>query len=496
MQHVLEAGALEIGRSEQCQVCLPMTLSQVSRHHASITLEGDGFRLTDHSVNGTTVNGRPVRTVILRSGDVLQLGSDGPRLRIHIEAAPRPLQASRAGGPADLIDAGAQLPPAVRASLADRGLYDPTRDKGRRSGLLGVFVVLGMAGAGVFMGLLVGLLSFFELGLGAALVGVSVAFAAAPFYLMVWLWLDRYDPEPAWILTGALLWGAGAATFVSGMLNSFFAAVILAATQDRNAAQLLSASISAPIAEEAFKGVAVLLVFLALRREFDGVLDGIMYAGIVALGFATVENVLYYGRVVAKEGAPGLLALFFFRGVLGPFSHAVFTSMTGIGCGIARETHNVFLRLVMPFVGYGGAVFLHFLWNTLAAVSGSPAGFLILYLLIWAPLFVAFFAIVIWMGSREGRLIRRMLQVEVVRGLVTREQADTVASWPRRVGWLLAALGDVGRFRARRAFLHAATRLALSYWHVSRATAAGGQTLSFSQIPLFQREIEALRASV
>ena len=60
-----------------------------------------------------------------------------------------------------------------------------------------------MLGAGAFLGLLVALLSFFELGLGASLVGVVVAFAPAPLYLAVWLWLDRNDPEPAWVLERA-----------------------------------------------------------------------------------------------------------------------------------------------------------------------------------------------------------------------------------------------------------------------------------------------------
>jgi hypothetical protein len=59
----------------------------------------------------------------------------------------------------------------------------------------------------------------------------------------------------------------------------------------------------------------------------------------------------------------------------------------------------------------------------------------------------------------------------------------------RRIGWLL---GDLGRMRARRRFLHATTRLALCYWHAGRAEAAGGFTVSAGQVPVFQREVREL----
>jgi hypothetical protein len=236
------------------------------------------------------------------------------------------------------------------------------------------------------------------------------------------------------------------------------------------------------------------LLLLFLRREFDGVIDGIVFAGVVALGFATVENVLYYGRAVSQGGVGGLFVVFFLRGVMGPFGHAVYTSMTGIGCGLARQTHNPALRLLAPVVGYGAAVFLHALWNFLASIAG--AAFLIIYVVFWLPLFVGFFGVVVYMGVRESRLIRRMLELEVARGLLTRDQADLVASWRKRWRWLLAAMGDRGRLRARRDFLHAATRLALCYWHVSRAQAEGGVTMSFGEVPRFQAMVKRLQPAI
>ena len=63
----------------------------------------------------------------------------------------------------------------------------------------------------------------------------------------------------------------------------------------------------APLMEESLKGIAVRLIFLFKKDEFDGVLDGIIYAGVTALGFAMVENVEYYGTPILNGGIGGLL---------------------------------------------------------------------------------------------------------------------------------------------------------------------------------------------
>jgi hypothetical protein len=146
--------------------------------------------------------------------------------------------------------------------------------------------------------------------------------------------------------------------------------------------------------------------------------------------------------------------------------------------------------------GYLAAVLLHSLWNTLASRSGGPGGFLVIYVLLWVPLFMVFLAAVLWMGHRESRLLRRMLEPEVAVGLITQEQLDVVASWRRRVAWVLAVLADAPRRRARRRFLHATTRLALSYWHAERASAAGGVTISEAMLPVFRTEVARLAPQV
>jgi RsiW-degrading membrane proteinase PrsW (M82 family) len=480
----LESGVLAIGRDAACGLRFEST--EISRRHAMLTREPAGFVVADAgSTNGTLLNGeRVVEASAVRDGDLIQLGPRGPRLRVSIRTA----------SPAPPVDVTA-VPTARVPALVAPVLYDPMRDKGRRYSPSTLVLIFGMLGLGAFLGLLVALLSFYELGFGASVVGVVVAFAPAPLYLAVWLWLDRNDPEPAWVLGACLVWGAGAATFVSGIVNVVFEAAAHALTKDPQLASFLSSSISAPVIEEATKGLCILLVFLFLRREFDGVIDGIVFAGVVALGFAAVENVLYYGRAMTKGGVGNLAVVFVLRGVLGPFGHAVYTSMTGIGLGIARRSHRLPVRIAAPILGYATAVLLHSLWNALAGVGGG-VGFIVAYVFFWAPLFVAFFVAVAVMGVQESKVIRRMLELEVARGLITTDRVDIVASWTRRVRWLFGALGNGALLKARRDFLYAATRLALCYWHVSRAQEQGGVTMSFGEIARFQAALSRLRDRV
>jgi len=60
---------ISIGRHPGCHVRFPADLAPVSRKHAEITREGNQFKLIDHSANGTFVNGKQVKEVLLKDGN-------------------------------------------------------------------------------------------------------------------------------------------------------------------------------------------------------------------------------------------------------------------------------------------------------------------------------------------------------------------------------------------------------------------------------------------
>jgi RsiW-degrading membrane proteinase PrsW (M82 family) len=310
----------------------------------------------------------------------------------------------------------------------------------------------------------------------------ALAFPAVVVYMTVPRLLDRYDPEPAWALAMVFVWGAVAACGVSGVINTAVAGVF---------GESVSAVLSAPLVEEFMKGLAVAGMFYFWRREFDGVVDGIIYATFVALGFAAVENVIYYARA-AKQGETALTGLFILRGVITPWAHPLFTAMTGIGFGVSRETATGALRWAAPFLGYAAAVFLHFIWNGSSVFSAAVNVPIILILLpLWFLFVVAVLGMVIALVRRRGQIIRANLQDEVLLGTVTREEFDLVGS---AFGIFTAAMGPGGAIRAQ--IIRACARLALSKWHAERAYRGQRRTVSYDFIVPLRDEIRNLRAQL
>lgn len=71
---------IELGRDSSCQVRFDESFETVSRRHAAIVKDGDGWKLIPLSqTNGTYVNGQPVQGEWhLSSGDEIRLSSRGP----------------------------------------------------------------------------------------------------------------------------------------------------------------------------------------------------------------------------------------------------------------------------------------------------------------------------------------------------------------------------------------------------------------------------------
>src|SRR6476661_8957945 len=248
---------------------------------------------------------------------------------------------------------------------------------------------------------------------GLAVIGFglgAIVLAAIPLTIVIptFLWLDRYEAEPTKYLVAAFLWGALVAALLAGLINTSAHVVFSSATNPEQAT-LATAVFFAPVVEEAAKGLLVLLVWRLRRREFDGITDGMVYAGIAAAGFAFTENIQYLGMAYADGGDQALTGTFIARCIFTPFAHPMFTVCTGIGIGIAATTRSRTLKVLAPIGGYLLGAALHALWN-LAAVTGG-AGLVTVYLLVEVPIFLAFVALVVWARRREGRLIGRYLSV-------------------------------------------------------------------------------------
>ena len=331
--------------------------------------------------------------------------------------------------------------------------------------------------------------------LSSMCMGACIALPAMVIYLTVPRLLDRYDPEPWYALLGCLAWGAIASCGFSVIINTAVGEVF-GALYGQAIGEAVATVVSAPVVEEFWKCLGVFGVFWFLQREFDGMVDGVIYACFVAIGFAAVENVIYYARAGLSGGSVGFGATVFARGFLTPWCHPLFTAMFGIGVGIARESTRPSLKWLGPLVGYLAAVCLHALWNgSSLLISTTEQGALAcIAFSLWFIFVTVFVGIVVALVRRRGRIIREYLRDEVAIGTITSSERDLVVN-PWGIWRATKLYGPRGREFAR-----AVARLALSKWHATRAMNQSKHTISLDMIvPLRQRiaqlKYEQARAS-
>lgn len=289
----------------------------------------------------------------------------------------------------------------------------------------------------------------------------SLFFGIIPMLFFAWVvyWMDRFEKEPKLLLGGVFLWGALVAAGAAYLLNTALGIGVYLFTSSETATDLATGSLIAPVIEEMLKGAAVILVFLMVHREFDSIMDGIVYASIVALGFAATENTLYiYRDGYLAYGWEGLLILIFVRVILVGWQHPFYTAFTGIGLAAARLNHNAVVKLLAPISGLALAIFTHALHNTFAIVLKGVGGFVLGTIFDWSG-WIFMFLFVLWALYREQIWISRHLREEVTLGIITPGQYHTACSTVQQSLVRFGALLN-GRFKATSRFYQVCAELA------------------------------------
>ncbi|MEU0102746.1 PrsW family intramembrane metalloprotease [Streptomyces sp. NPDC006267] len=271
------------------------------------------------------------------------------------------------------------------------------------------------------------------------LVGLGLAVLPVPLLMAAFRWLDRVEPGPWRNLLFSFAWGACAAALVAIIANSFATRWIATATADPASADTLGATVIAPVVEESAKAAAVLLIFLFRRREFSGVVDGVVVAGFTATGFAFTENILYLGNAFGEDqqlGSTGFASVtagtFFVRIVMSPFAHPLFTVLTGLGFGfaaISARRHRA-RRIALPVLGLLLAMGLHALWNGSSAFG--PYGFYAVYGIVMVPAFGLVTWLAIWSRQRELRTLAAELPVYAAAGWLSPAEPVVLSSMRAR----------------------------------------------------------------
>ncbi|MHA7207730.1 PrsW family intramembrane metalloprotease [Arthrobacter sp. MDT1-65] len=321
----------------------------------------------------------------------------------------------------------------------------------------GVFtVILVILAALVVAGVL--LLLSLSLGPSAFLLCGFLALVPLGICLLGLRWIDRWDPEPRGALLFAFLWGAGTSVVVTLLLGTYVVDLLGSALATTSPA-VIGPVLQAPLVEEFAKGLGVLILVYTRRSHFDGPVDGIVYAGTVAAGFAFTENILYFGSAVRDSGDAGaLVGVFILRGLFSPFAHVMFTSLLGFVLGYALSRGGGNARILGAFVlGLVPAMAGHMLWNGGTLVLFD--NFLLFYVVVQVPLFVAAVVVVVLLRRSERRLTEARLGDYARAGWFTPEEVRMLATRPGR-SQALAWAASVGAKSDMREFIRTGSRIA------------------------------------
>lgn len=324
---------------------------------------------------------------------------DGQQWTAHIDQ-PRPVLQQPPGG-----SLGTAVSSTVPAGVQPASLS--TNVKPRLPSFLSVPVVLAAIPS---LGLLIIALFMSPF---PTLLGLTTFFIVAPPLL----WLDRLEPEPWSSKVHTFLWGAFVAGFISLVVNTTVASLT---------SESVAAVASAPIIEEITKALAI--VWMVRRREIDGLIDGLVYAGWAALGFAMIENVSFFFLADEQDM---LTEVFIGRAFATPFAHPLFTAWSGLAIGIAVRRRK---PLWTATWGLLMAMGLHAAWNGSITIAENETGMVVagIVLLSFVVLFILTTIGVVVLRNRDQKRYNMLAPAIAARYGVPLDRTQMLLNAPTR----------------------------------------------------------------
>lgn len=293
------------------------------------------------------------------------------------------------------------------------------------------------------------------------------------YTLLIW-WLDRHEKEPLHLLIVAFVWGA-----LPAVALALITEVALAPTVATYFGPGAPTTLAAPIVEETIKALVLIGIFLFARREFNGVLDGIIYGALVGFGFAMTENLLYFLSYAEQFGTVWLM-----RTLLFGFNHAFFSSIVGIALGLVRYERRRWVGYLATPIALWLAILVHALHNSSA--QAGVLGLLLAWLADSGGVLIVL-ATAVLAQRHELHWTSTYLGAEVERGIIDEEQYQIVQHPAQRLRLEGQALlqGGWTALRATHRFYHLLIELAF----VKHQVALGDRFCT-------PADVEALRVAV
>jgi RsiW-degrading membrane proteinase PrsW (M82 family) len=210
---------------------------------------------------------------------------------------------------------------------------------------------------------------------------------------LVWLWViyrtDRYDPEPKRLV--AITFFLGVLSIIPAVIGErvvdiiypYLRAIDLASADGSGEVHILPIAIACFLvigpAEELAKFLAVRL-YVYRKRDFDEPIDGVIYAAAAALGFASLENMVYV--VDFQHGGAIRWGMLGMRSFLALPGHVIFAATWGYALGRQRfdPEYRVWPRVI-------AAAGLHGLYDFLLMYPPTRP-LIVLYMAVMGPVLV------------------------------------------------------------------------------------------------------------
>lgn len=259
-------------------------------------------------------------------------------------------------------------------------------------------------------------------GLGGILLALIYFSISIPFSFVVLYFLrllDIYEKEDWNHIIFAFIWGALGATFfslIANQLNITISSLICGQTFGN----ICGTVVSAPIFEEFFKLLAIVIILLFLRTKFNSPIDGMVYAAAAGLGFKLIEDYIYIANGIAAAGLSGGFLSMILRWVFGFILHSLMTSFVGFSIGFATLTKDYLQKILYVTGGYLLSVGSHFLWNFSTLIFSSN----ILIMCIVFPFYTLIYIFLNILFYIRSVYVERNIMVEVLQDEINENLID------------------------------------------------------------------------
>jgi RsiW-degrading membrane proteinase PrsW (M82 family) len=249
---------------------------------------------------------------------------------------------------------------------------------------------------------------------GVALAILAFLLSLLPAGLFMWLWyLRRHDrPVPVWIVVIGFIGGAfitAPAFWLEKTAPRLWTALSPATVHYYDGAILPLSSLldillpavgTFIVVATVEEGLRYFFLWLWLRfnPHIDQVFDGLVVGLAAGLGFATVENTIYFFSLFSQGSFDTLVFVFFLRFIISTLAHISFGGI--MGTLLARGFFSIYRPRLLFLQAFLLPWFLHGLYDWLLGINLSVYAVLVLL----APLFL----LIIWSERRDFFVLNRV----------------------------------------------------------------------------------------